>query len=239
MSTPDEPDILSEFIAAETARPERLDGQDEMRERLAASLGLPMPVPDTPAAVKSSLVSAAAVKGAMLLALGFGAGFATRAALPPSSTAASRPAGSSELATITVSEAPPTVSASAMPSARVETIDPSSLPIASASAVPAPSARSKNKPGLAQDVEAERLLLETARVALRRGDREGALRLLQEHKNRYPEGQLREERDGLAVSALTLLGRADEAAKAAARFRKDYPMSLQGAAMPETTDAGR
>jgi outer membrane protein assembly factor BamD (BamD/ComL family) len=131
------------------------------------------------------------------------------------------------------------VTASAIPSARVETIDPSSLPIASASALPAPSAKSKTKLELAQDVEAERLLLETARVALRRGDREGALRLLQEHKNRFPQGQLREERDGLAVSALTLLGRTDEAAKAAARFRKDYPMSLQGAAMPETADAGR
>jgi hypothetical protein len=238
MSTPNEPDILSGFIAAETARPEGFDGQAEMRERLAASLGLPMPIPDAPAVVKPSLVSAAAAKGVLLLALGFGAGFATRAALPPSSTV-SRPVGTSQLAKTTVSEAPPTVSASAMPSAHVETIDPSSLPVASAGALPAPSAKSKTKLELAQDVEAERLLLETARVALRRGDREGALRLLQEHKNRFRQGQLREERDGLAVSALTLLGRTDDAAKAAARFRKDYPMSLQGAAMPETTDAGR
>ncbi len=239
MSTPNEPDILSGFIAAETARPEGSDGQDEMRERLAASLGLPMSVPEAPAVVKPSLVSAAAAKGVLLLALGFGAGFATHAALPVVTEPAPKAVGPSELATATVAETlapPPTVTASAMPS---ETIDPSSLPVANASALPAPSAKSKTKLELAQDVEAERLLLETARVALRRGDREGALRLLQEHKNRFPQGQLREERDGLAVSALTLLGRTDEAAKASARFRKDYPMSLQGAAMPETTDAGR
>jgi len=43
------------------------------------------------------------------------------------------------------------------------------------------------------------------------------------------------------VSALAKCGRKDEAAKAAAQFRKDYPMSLLGMSLPDTvpnSDAG-
>lgn len=257
------PDLafLQRFVAAESVRPEHEESdleraeKDAMRDRLTATLGMAAMMTATAATTAGAppVVEGAAreiakaatwpvwIKAALLVGVGFGAGFGARGMTAASGTQGAAPRASDSVA--------PTVQASALATTRVvppslvtETIDIANLPKVPApvdsSMIAAPSAKTgSGKP--AQDAEAERLLLETARVAMRRGDREGALRLLQEHKTKFPQGQLREERDGLTVSALTLLGRTDEAAKASARFHKDYPMSLQGAAVPEaTSDAG-
>lgn len=253
--------FLQRFVAAESARPEHEESdseraeKDAMRERLTATLGMAamMTVTAATTAAAPPVVEGAAreiakaatwpawIKAALLVGVGFGAGFGARGMTGTGGTQSAAPRARESVT--------PTVQASALastsvvpPSLVTESIDIQNLPKVPAPVDTSTLAASSAKTGSAkpaQDAEAERLLLETARVAMRRGDREGALRLLQEHKTKFPQGQLREERDGLTVSALTLLGRTDEAAKASARFHKDYPMSLQGAVVPEaTSDAG-
>lgn len=235
---------LQRFVSAEAARPLDEAGKDAMRDRLAVSLGLALSgagVATAPSALQTNagsltsgfLKSAPAwVKATVLLAVGFGAGFGSRVALERSPAS---PVASPSSSVYPVSTARPLATEA---SSVIDSIDVANLPSVVPSTLPAPSgapsamAKTSAKGMTAEDAEAERLLLETARVALRRGDKEGALALLEQHKRRFPGGQLREERDGLMVSALSQLGRTDEAAKAASRFRKDYPMSLQGAAMP-------
>jgi hypothetical protein len=72
----------------------------------------------------------------------------------------------------------------------------------------------------------ERTLLETARTAMLRGDRAGALEKLEQHEKRFPHGRLAEERDAMRVIALAGVGRSDEARARGAAFAIKYPKSL-------------
>lgn len=234
-------DVLRRFVLAEASAPEDTEGQDEARARLAAALGFALAsaaAPEIAASVATKTLAkstawSAFAKGVLLLGIGFGAGFGVRATLTPQNAASHEPP---------IASASPSTAPVVMETARSDapdTVDIANLPMVTSAAptLSLPVAK-PTAPVAAGDAEAERLLLETARVALRRGDREGALRLLQEHRTRFPHGQLREERDGLNVSALSLLGRTEEASKAAARFHKDYPLSLQNVAVPLAVDAG-
>lgn len=110
-----------------------------------------------------------------------------------------------------------------------------SAPVATPSAPPSSSAAPSTPPPLAStprappsaegSLRAEQALLDAARVALGRGDGAGALDAANTHARRFPHGQLSEERDAIAVQALVLLGRADEARARAERFRRAYPDS--------------
>jgi hypothetical protein len=71
----------------------------------------------------------------------------------------------------------------------------------------------------------ERALLETARTALARHQRE-VLDLLDRHAREFPRGRLAEERESLWVQALVQAGRADEARARGARFVQRWPRSL-------------
>jgi hypothetical protein len=75
-------------------------------------------------------------------------------------------------------------------------------------------------------VEVERLLIEQATAALSRGNAAQALEACAQHAARFPEGQLAEERESLAIRALLRLGRRDEAETRAAAFRGRYPEGL-------------
>ncbi|MFO0761930.1 MAG: hypothetical protein U0359_36155, partial [Byssovorax sp.] len=70
--------------------------------------------------------------------------------------------------------------------------------------------------------------LSEARDALRRGDAAGALALLDEMRRKFPQGTLAQERETLAVEALTRSGRTDEAKARAASFKDAYPESPHG-----------
>jgi hypothetical protein len=72
----------------------------------------------------------------------------------------------------------------------------------------------------------ERALMQGARMAIVRGQPAGALPLLDEHEQRFPKGQLSEEREALRIEALARMGRKDEARARAARFRRAHPQSL-------------
>jgi hypothetical protein len=75
-------------------------------------------------------------------------------------------------------------------------------------------------------LSAEQLLLDQARAALTARDPDRALALLSEHAHRFSRPQLGEEREALAIQALAVLGRYDEARARAARFRASAPNSL-------------
>jgi hypothetical protein len=94
------------------------------------------------------------------------------------------------------------------------------LPLAPHSSSASPTPLSAERP-----LRAEQALLDSARVALGRGDGAAALDAATVHARRFPHGELSEERDAIAVQALVLLGRGDEARARAERFRRAYPES--------------
>ena len=76
-----------------------------------------------------------------------------------------------------------------------------------------------------QGPAAELRLLERVRVAIGQENYAAALSLIFEHEQRFGNGQLVEEREALRVSALSGLGRRDEARRAAATFEARFPLS--------------
>jgi hypothetical protein len=77
-----------------------------------------------------------------------------------------------------------------------------------------------------QHLAAESAILDVARAALARGEPDQALVAVERHTSSFPRGVLREEREALAVKALVLAGRGEEARARAAAFRTRYPESF-------------
>ena len=76
-------------------------------------------------------------------------------------------------------------------------------------------------------VDAEAAILRNADAALKRGDAQGALALVDQHARQFPNGILAEERDAERVVVLCALGRTDEARAAGAAFLRAHPRSPQ------------
>jgi len=106
---------------------------------------------------------------------------------------------------------------------------PASAAAAHASAVPSVGAEN----GLA----AERVLLDVARGEIERQNGAAALAATREHERRFPHGLLVQEREAMAVRALVLLGRRDEARARTDRFRAHYPGSVLTQALEAQTAA--
>jgi outer membrane protein assembly factor BamD (BamD/ComL family) len=87
-----------------------------------------------------------------------------------------------------------------------------SLP--AAPAAPAPSS-----------LDVEIALLQDANGALREKDGARALRLVDEHSRRFPNGTLGEEFEAARVFALCQSGRMSEARDVAGRFLREHPRS--------------
>jgi len=93
----------------------------------------------------------------------------------------------------------------------------------SKSVASAPSASTAfSAEGYAQELA----LLQPARAALARGDFAAALQAIVDHSRQFPSGLLGQERDALRVRALSGMHRNDEARRAAAVFRRNYPRSV-------------
>jgi outer membrane protein assembly factor BamD (BamD/ComL family) len=75
----------------------------------------------------------------------------------------------------------------------------------------------------------ESLLTSQANAALRGGDAAGALRLLAEAAQRFPGGVLGQEREVLAIEALSASGQPVAASQRAAAFAQAYPGSIHAA----------
>jgi hypothetical protein len=103
---------------------------------------------------------------------------------------------------------------------------------ASAASTPSPAAppptRGARTVGHDRDTSLalERAWIEQARMALARGSPGDALAALDAHARSFPAGRLAEEREALAIQALSAAGRADEAAARARSFRQRWPGSV-------------
>jgi hypothetical protein len=75
-------------------------------------------------------------------------------------------------------------------------------------------------------IKGERMMISDVESALRSKDTKRALRTLDLHRRRYPEGKLREEREGLKIIALAQDGQSAAAQEDAASFKKKYPSSV-------------
>jgi hypothetical protein len=79
------------------------------------------------------------------------------------------------------------------------------------------------------DAREESRMVAAARDALRLGDPASSLGWLERAHQKFPNGVLVQEREALAIEALALSGRRDEAEKRAAAFLRDYPKSPHAA----------
>lgn len=131
----------------------------------------------------------------------------------------------------------PVVAPSVNDGATAPKVDPETEPSASPAAVagqdPAPvvdERRPKVQPPSQASAPTELALIDGAAQRLRRGDAEGALRLLDEHLALYPAGVLRTERAGLRVLSLCASGRVGQGRLERAAFLRDAagtPLSIR------------
>jgi hypothetical protein len=112
------------------------------------------------------------------------------------------------------------VAATAPTNTESEPAEPRALPNPPSAADPAMSVTRD------VDLTAERSLLDVARTALARGNGEDALVAATKHEKRYPRGDLSEEREAMAIQALVLLRRYDEARARGATFHRRFPGSV-------------
>jgi hypothetical protein len=95
-----------------------------------------------------------------------------------------------------------------------------------ASSPPASSRTTSRLASAPDQIAEERELLDAARRALEQEDGATALAATAEHARKYPLGALVQEREAIAVRALVLLGRMEEARTQVDRFREHFPGSL-------------
>jgi hypothetical protein len=220
------------LLAASERAFEPPDGaKQRVSQRLAASLlGLPIPTPTFSAGDRSSSSVPAALSGgpaARIVKL-VAYGLITGALGGLGGYAALRGRGLQQAAS---SGQPPEPVARNV-SIVVDEPPPASAHVASAEA-PAPTfavapshvrGSSARKP--VENLDAERELLDLARLALTSGHPNEALESVSEHQRRFRDGVLAEEREALAINALVLSSRYGEARDRAERFLRRYPDSL-------------
>lgn len=115
------------------------------------------------------------------------------------------------------------VEAPAVPAPRVEPV----VVAPPVTAPPQPKKVANAPPAVAESpLRAEQPLLDIARAAILSGRSKAALEAIERHAKLFPQGELAEEREALAVQALAQLGDAPRAASRAAAFRKRYPQSI-------------
>jgi hypothetical protein len=97
---------------------------------------------------------------------------------------------------------------------------------------------STNSPSASRDIRGvglnEAALLDGARAALGTDPRR-ALALTQEHAKRFPHGALIQEREVIAIDALSRLGQTDVARRRASDFERRYPGSAHQPKVDQTT----
>jgi len=101
----------------------------------------------------------------------------------------------------------------------------SAAPVVDAPAPPTVRPHPSKKPANEQ-LDRERAVLDEARAALRGGDGATALSAVDRHMREFARPELAEEREALAVQALVVTGRYDEARARASRFKASAPASL-------------
>jgi Tetratricopeptide repeat len=161
-----------------------------------------------------------------------------RAGHAPAIVAAARGGGSIADALSGVDQAP---SGAVAPGTTAPPPDPSASETRAPSGRPSDAARRgdsrASEMGSGAGLSAERSLLDAARTALARGDREAAMEALGQCAQRYPRGTFVEEREALTIKCLWAMGRTGEARPRAARFVQRYPGSLFLSTVSDPTDS--
>jgi hypothetical protein len=196
-----------EGLPAEVLRLLDLEGAaapvpDSARRRLAARLGLAAPValPEPPVAVNKPWWASATLPAGVLL-------------LASAATVAWVAARGSALPL--VPPAPPAI---------VAPVEPAVVPVMPVpEIVPVPTPRSARSTPPARS---EIAVLRRAHEALARDQASQALLILEQHRRRWPKGALVQEREVLAIQALTRIGDTAVARARAERFLSDFPESI-------------
>lgn len=207
---PLEPELRALFDA-EARFPE---APSAMRARVLARLPLDVP-PVPPVPPGTGLLTLA--KAAALFVAGGVAGAGLYAALVP-------PPPPRIVQVQTPAPAPTPVVIQLPPTPPVTVPEPVARPAKKREREPAPEP-------LPSQLARERAIIDAARTALAQGHVAEARLALARHGSEFPDGALAEEREGLSVLGLVRAGRADDARKAAAAFRKRYPASVLGPAI--------
>ena len=101
----------------------------------------------------------------------------------------------------------------------------------------APAPATSTPPDRDGALAAERTLIETARSAMARGEAGDALAALERHAQAFPAGRLSEEREALAIEALSTLGHRKDARRRAEKFHRDFPRSLLAPVVDDATQS--
>ncbi|GAC1573223.1 MAG: hypothetical protein NVS3B20_24330 [Polyangiales bacterium] len=230
-------ELQSLFDLERRRLPEPLDAQARVIDRVVASIPA-LSTPEGPWRGSTSKGAASGMSPSVMspsirwvAAVAFLAGGATFAGVNAAlrhPVTSKKPALFAMPAEATVNATPPVSSLSSSP----KSVAPDPLTQPSTAKVPALSIASPSvngKPTVTAPDEAlgvERAILEVARTALARGDYDGSLVELARHAQRFPRGQLTEERESLAIQALSGAGRVAEARARATQFRKRCPGSM-------------
>ena len=195
----------------------------ELSERMAAGLGISMPVllaaPKSAAPASKAALGARAltpwVSGALVVIVAAGAVIGLRRGASPASPAHSAQASvSAPVAAPSLAVAPIDVVAPDPPAPSATALRPSLRSGASASAT---------------DLRAQITLIDSARAALSVGAGDRALQVLRQYESTYGAGSFRPEARALKIEALVAVGRGAEARALAERFVVDY----RGSALAE------
>lgn len=216
---PNLPPEIAELLAIESARPGlSAAATGRILDRLDATLSVPPPPPRRrwPAALGSfvlGLLVGGALVGALL--------YPRLAPVQPKLLMLDAPPPASPVVVVVPAPSIPPVAAPDVPSspalrhggARSERrgLDPQSTSAA--------------EPERDTELARERALIETARTAVARKQRD-AIDVLLRHEQQFPRGRLAEERESLLVQALLQSGRLEEARSRGARFRSRWPHSF-------------
>lgn len=229
--------LLSRLVDAERQRPPAPEGEVErVWEKLGVTVGAAALGASAASAAQAASTSTAkaglaaklglSVKLLPWVVLSFAGGAATHAAVTRETPAPTRTEPSPP---VTEPHQPPLEQASDT-AAEAPEPTPTAPPTAIAAPTPSASVSTSNSPapGPSGDTSlaAERALVDRARMALARGNWTDAIAATEAHRQRYPRGRLREEREALASQALASGGRSTEARTRAASFRSTYPQSI-------------
>ncbi len=217
----DSDDVLSPEARAHLERAKAVrtsvpsDARERVRQRLEATLGdaaWSKPGGNAALPAKAAVAGGGFLKGAMVgAALGVAAG------------------ASIEHARLENLQAPATMVHSAPDSGALPEVDASLVLDAAPPREHAPVAAAKiAEQARPSSVESprERLMIETVRQAIVRGDAVAAHSAIQAHEQAFPHGELQEERDSLRIRALLLAGDANSARPMLRLFEQRYPQSL-------------
>src|SRR5262249_53075367 len=116
--------------------------------------------------------------------------------------------------------------AAPMPEPPPVTVAPAPPPVPPTPAAPARVVDDRAASGRDTDLARERALIEVARTGLSRAQIDAARSALERHAERFPKGQMLEERESLWVQVLVTAGEYPDARARGDRFRKRFPKSI-------------